>query len=541
MWRNRFIFICGLLAISAYVFGAAAIPEPISTAIPAAERSEAPEPKSGPTDGSFAQALADVEAELSARSSTAISIPVAEELTILRRLSLALHGTIPSLEEIRRFESDARPDRLDRATKQIIEDPRTADYVAERLSRSFVGTENGQFIVFRRDRFLNWLSTELNEGRPFNETVRDMISARGLWTDRPAANFITAAVTDDQIDNAELTGRICRAFLGQRIDCAECHDHPFAEWKQTDFEGLAAFFETTDISPLGIHEKSIAEIASQRATSEIGEPMVPFYSEGLTDGESPRDRLAAWIVDPQNKRFGRAVANRMWWLLFGRAYHAPVDDIPDPGDESTRLLDILGEDFATHQYDLRRLIRLIASTSAFRAASAIEGIDQSRFETAQDEWRIFPVSRLRPEQIIGSMLQAVQIRTADADDQFLFRLIRFVRERDFVDAYGDPGDEVPADASATIPQALLRMNGRFTRELTEANPFTGTGRISAFSSDVDTAVATAFLCVLTRRPHANELESIRPWMKQSDATFESSQLEDLMWVLMNSPEFAWTH
>src|SRR5206468_647390 len=113
---------------------------------------------------------------------------------------------------------------------RMLDDQRFAYYFAERLARSYVGTEAGQFLIFRRDRFVEWLSDELRKNTPYDDVVRSMISAQGLWTGEPATNFVTAGINEGNIDENKLAGKTVRAFLGQRIDCAQCHDHPFDNW-----------------------------------------------------------------------------------------------------------------------------------------------------------------------------------------------------------------------------------------------------------------------------------------------------------------------
>ena len=162
----------------------------------------------------------------------------------MRRLSLALTGSVPSLEEIRRFE--ARPEGRGSTAwlDDLLRDRRSADYLAERFARAFVGTEDGPFILFRRRRFVAWLSDAILENRPYDAIVRDMIADSGVWTDHPATNFVTVTFDREaeRPDPERLAARVARAFLGVRLDCAQCHDHPFQPWKQADFRGLAAFF-----------------------------------------------------------------------------------------------------------------------------------------------------------------------------------------------------------------------------------------------------------------------------------------------------------
>src|SRR5262249_42603571 len=146
------------------------------------------------------------------------------------------------LEEIRALERLPAEERIDAHLERLLSDRRFADYFAERLTRAFLGTEDGPFLIYRRRRFVYWLSDKLAENQPYDELVREIIATEGLWTDHPATNFITATAAENGPDPVRLAARTTRAFLGVRIDCAQCHDHPFAAWKQGDFEGLAAYF-----------------------------------------------------------------------------------------------------------------------------------------------------------------------------------------------------------------------------------------------------------------------------------------------------------
>ncbi|GAB4147024.1 MAG: hypothetical protein Tsb009_20010 [Planctomycetaceae bacterium] len=493
----------------------------------------------------------------------------ADDLLILRRLSLSLMGTVPSLEEIRQFEADEKPDRLKRWTLRYLNDPRFADYFAERLARSFVSAEGGTFILYRRDRFVDWLRDQLQKNRPYDQMVREMISSTGLWTGNPATNFLTATYNENKFDVNKLTGRSVRAFLGQRIDCAQCHDHFFADWKQHHFQGLAAFYGQARLTAFGIEDKEtkgkgepVEYVVEDRLTQEKRTiaPQVPFQPELLPDEGTRRERLAAWITHPQNRRFERATVNRIWALLFGRQYtypHYPVDDIPDPDAKNelcdTKLLDIIGKDFREHDYDLQRLILVITSSRAFRLSSshpldrlARPDEDQTEIDRLVDHheqnWAIFPLTRLRPEQVIGSMIQTASARTIDQHSHLFVRLVRFFRGRDFVEEYGDLGGEELVETAGTIPQALLRMNGRLPHETLKATPLSLTGRLAFLSGSSRNCVEVIFLVGLGRRPTEEELKN---WVERLDAVKNNKArgkiIEDLYWAIYNSPQFSWNH
>jgi len=494
----------------------------------------------------------------------------ADDLQVLRRLSLALHGTVPSLEEIRQFEADDQPHRLRRWTLRMLEDERFSYYFAERLARGYVGTDGGQFVIYRRDRFVAWLRSQLAQNTPYDEIVRRMIASTGLWTGSPETNFLTATYNQKRFDVNKLAGRSVRAFLGQRLDCAQCHDHPFDErWKQHHFEGLAAFYAQTEISPFGVEDRAfdkqdrpIEYVVKDRITEEdrTVQPGVPFHPEWLPDEGTRREKLAAWITHPENRRFERATVNRVWALLFGRHYTYPayaVDDLPDPDEPEpqtdTKLLDILGADFREHGYDLRRLILVITSTRAFRLSSR-HTLDQppdseqtraeiaQRIEYLENHWGVFPFARLRPEQVIGAMIQANSVRTIDQNSNLFVRFVRAVRENEFVKEYGDPGEEELVETAGTIPQTLLRMNGKLTHETLKATPFSASGRIPAVAGSDRRCIETAFLVVLSRRPTAEELQFLTAGLRDAEGKDAQTRfIEDVYWALFNSPEFSWNH
>ena len=214
-------------------------------------------------------------------------------------------GRIPSLQEIRQFETRF-PDgeRLQWWLAGILEDRRFADYFAERLARAYVGTEDGPFLIYRRRRFVSWISDELFRNRPYDAIVRDLVTSEGLWTDQPSTNFLTVTAMQNkgnQPDAERLAGRVTRAFLGIRLDCAQCHNHPYEDWKQADFRGLAAFFgqvqtgltgtsTTTDGRALELENR---KTGSQRV--ETIAPRVPFRGT-LLPARTGRRPASGWRV-----------------------------------------------------------------------------------------------------------------------------------------------------------------------------------------------------------------------------------------------------
>ena len=473
----------------------------------------------------------------------------AESLAVARRLSLALCGTVPSLEEIRWIERQPAETAIDAYLERLLSDRRFADYMAERLARAYVGTSDGPFLVYRRRRFVYWLSDQLDGNRPYDDLVHEIISAEGLWTDKPATNFITARVIENEgPDPLALAARTTRSFLGVRIDCAQCHDHPFADWKQRDFEGLAAFFAQAKQTFRGIEEQPgdlEIEDAKTKEKRHV-EPQIPFAEELLPNSGGRRQQLASWITEAKVKQgpdgeshdyFAEAIANRVWTLLFGQGICEPVDDL-----ESDRrvpgVLEKLGEDFRANGADLRRLIRVIASTRAFRISSGT-GSDVS--DDQERLYAAFPMTRLRSEQIAGSLVQASSLQTVDADSHILVRATRFFNTIDFIKNYGDAGEEELNAHMGTIPQRLVMMNGKMPRERVQASPFNSAGRIARLSPSDESRVRTTYLVALTRLPTTEEESHFVSGLRELNSQNKHLGVEDLLWVLFNSTEFSWNH
>jgi hypothetical protein len=469
--------------------------------------------------------------------------PPADEFTLLRRLSLALTGSAPSIEAIRCFEALPKAGRIDEYLEQLLHDRRTADYLAERFARALVGTEDGPFLLFRRRRFTTWLSDQLIENRPYDQIVHDLIADHGLWTDHPATNFLT--VTFDQEkgrpDPERVAARIARCFLGVRLDCAQCHDHPFQPWKQADFRGLAGFFGGVHSDLRGMRDRENDYHPPDRKTKKPTDvaPGVPFRRELLTADGGPRERLAAWLVDRKNPNLARATVNRVWALLFGRPLSEPVDDLPAEA-EQPEVLKQLALDFAEHSYDLHRLIRVISGTRAFQLDSAAWG-DEQPTEQQEESWAAFRMTRLRPEQVAGSLYQCASLTTIGPESSWVVRFIAYTKRNDFVRRYGDTGEDEFELRGGTIPQRLLLMNGVLVQEKTKKDLFNAATRIAQQARDDLHAVEVAYLAVLTRRPTRDEAAYFAAKLAGTKQDERSDRLTDLYWTLLNSTEFSWNH
>ncbi len=505
----------------------------------------------------FALTLASLNSKLAAWAKTSgVEVaPPADSLAVCRRIALALMGCGVSFEEVRAIQQVPANEQVRWWTSRVMEDSRWSDYLAERLSRAYVGTADGPFLLFRRRKFNAWLSDQLANDVRYDVIVRQMISSEGLWTDKPQVNFVTATMDEGQEGRADpirLAGRTSRAFLAQRIDCLQCHNdfldklnfgtqsEPVAG-QQRHFHELASFFSGTAAkNPFqGILEDNQSyefEFLGQQGKTEV-QPSVPFAKELLPKDGKPRHRLAAWVTHPENRAFSRATVNRIWAHMFSRPLVDPVDDIPldQPVPE---ILDLLADDFVKHGFSIKRLIRLITECDAFQRDSRA---DFEITETHENCWAVFPIEQLRPEQVAGSIFQACTLTSLDSTSSIFAQLKVFGDTQEFIKRFGDRGEEFETD-SVTIPQRLIMMNGEIVEDRTKVDLIANAAtRIATMIPDNEKAVEASFLAVLNRLPTQIELEKFKDHLTGTSGDARSSALGDVFWAMMNTTEFAWNH
>jgi len=468
-----------------------------------------------------------------------------------RRVSLGLMGSIPSLEEIRQLEAQPTALREQWWVEHLLADRRTADHLAERFGRAFVGTENGPFIIYRRRRFVSWLSDQFFQNRPYDGIVRELLASEGIWTESPAVNFVTVTTDADgtgQPSPIRLAARTSRAFLAMRIDCLECHDDFLGNVRvagesgerageQADFHRLAAFFAPAKNSLAGLRDLNSDPayeftLLDEREPTKF-QPAVPLYPDLLSASGSSRERLANWVTHRENEQFARATVNRVWAIVFGRPLITPIDDIP-LSEARPEALDLLAEDFIAHGYDLHRLLRILAQSTAMHSISKFA---DGRSAGPDWDWQYFPALRLRPEQVAHALVQSGSLTTLDSDAHVLRRLIGSTQESEFIDRYGDFGENEFEPRSETVTQRLLVLNGKLVREQLEQG-YSSPVRLAALAGDPEKALEVLFLITLTRRPDAIEMARLLPQLKETWDGDRAGRLQDLYWVLLNSAEFA---
>jgi hypothetical protein len=468
--------------------------------------------------------------------------PPADDAEYLRRASLDITGRIPRPADVHAFLADKSADKLPALIDRLLDDPRFAVHFANVWRAELVPeiASNREAALFQAG-FEGWLRQRFRAGVGYDRLVRELlttpIAAEGQGTEpvlrdperpNPLAFF---AVKEARPEN--LAAAVTRSFLGIRLECAQCHDHPFAPWKQEQFWRQAAFFAGIRKQGNGLFAP-LTEAAGRHELTPPGSRQVrqaAFLDGGTpqwaTD-RGPRAVLADWITAPENPYFARAAVNRMWGHFFGFGLVHPVDDFRDDNPPShPELLDDLAHAFVASGYDLSYLVRGICRSRAYQRTSA-------RTHASQDATRLparMAVKALTAEQFFDSLALATGYR--DAQDKGAARR-QFLTRFALAGPVGEP--------ETSVQQALTLLNGDLVAWATD--PARGPTLIAVTQTpgmSLAQRIEALYLATLSRKPTAEELEHLERNVRKAGADREAERLADVFWALLNSAEFRMNH
>ena len=465
--------------------------------------------------------------------------PRADDAEFLRRVYLDIAGRIPSVAEARAFLDDAAPDKRRRLIDELVDGPGYVVHFTRNWRRVLLPeAETDLQARFLVPGFEAWLRDQLVRNRPYDELVYELLTAplqRGY--NSPSAFYQAKDVQPENL--AAATSRI---FLGIRLECAQCHDHPFDDWNQKQFWEFAAFYEGIERS--NQQDGVLAQLRELFARRGLTIPETDqVVSAAFLDGSRPPARtagslrpvLANWITSPENPYFARMAVNRLWGHFFGIGLVEPVDDFSDLNPPShPELLDRLAAEFVRHDYDLKFLIRAITGSQAFQRTSATP-------DGEEIEPRLFArmaVKGLTADQMFRSVAQATGY-------------FEPFSERQSPRGGNDPRSEFeqlfednlspPPERETSVLQALAMMNGGF---VTDATQLEGSRTLSAVADyplfSNDDRIETLYLAALSRRPRPDELARCRDYIDQSEGSPKQA-LADIFWALLNCGEFSFNH
>jgi hypothetical protein len=478
-----------------------------------------------------------IEARLSKEGVRAAAI--ADDAEFVRRISLDLHGVVPSLEQVKRFLADSRLDKRARLIDSLLADARYGHYLAD-IWQGYLMSPLADDPSKRAERFRDWLAGEFNT-KPWSETATELITATGKMEDNPAVSYLIEGRLPRAVP--DLTDLTSRYFLGIRLNCAQCHDHPFVKWKQEEFWGMAAFFTQiqTPKRAKQVYEKGVIDDPTLTLANlkDAGVPdgfiqRAPMFLGGKewsppTATTTHRAAFAEWMTKPENPWFARATVNRTWWRLMGRGIVRPVDDMHEANEPShPQLLELLARKFAESGFDLKFLTRAIVLSRAYqRTSQPGEAADKQEALYGRMSIKVLSAGQLFDslETISGPPAKVTGID------------VRPGARWEFTQFFGDSGDPEPTAYRRGIPQLLRQMNsGQFT-----GRSFDGlVARLSSPANrSVEQLATDLFLTILSRRPSADEIQKARACVSRAGST--AAGLRELAWVLTMTSEFSLNH
>ena len=464
----------------------------------------------------------------------------ATDSVFLRRLHLDTLGTLPSPEEVRAFESDKWSDRRERAIQDVLARPQLADYWAQKwgdvllADREALG-ERGAY------EFHRWLRTQLLTNRPYDQWVRELLTATGNSGRYGPVNFFRAARTP-----IDLTRSVSQAFLGIRMDCAQCHHHPFEKWGQDDFYGMAGFFKGLKHTPLGPGRELVYHGGYQPTRIPLVNQLVlprPPGGIGIENfGESdPRVKLAEWVTRPDNPYFSRLVANRIWKQFLGRGLVEPEDDFRSTNPPTNpALLDHLAETLVANRFDLKKLMHHILSSRVYQLSS----VPNPTNAQDQQSYSHHLVKRLPAAVLLDAISEVTGTPETFIGMPRGTRAIQLWDNRlpsYFLDTFGRSERESPCECGSstepTMAQTLHLMNApEIDTKITA--PGSRIDRMISRKATPRQIVDELCLAALGRPPRPREIRAAEKLFASGPPR---QAAEDFLWALLNSYDFLFVH
>ena len=458
----------------------------------------------------------------------------------MRRVSLDICGIVPTAEQITEFVADPDPDKRAKWIDELLERKEFVEIWLMKWSELLQVRSTLQVSYKSTLLYYDWLKERIANNVPVNEMVIELLSAKGGTFSNPATNFF-----ENERDNLKISENVAQVFMGTRIQCAQCHNHPFDRWTQDDYYSFAAFFaQVARKQGDDPRERIIFSGGGETKHPVSGQVMQPKFLGGATPdvkGKDRREVLAQWLASPENPYFSKNLANIVWAHFFGKGIVDEVDDVRVSNPAvNPQLLDELGRKFIEYNYDFKSIVRDICNSRTYQlstTANATNASDETNFSHAM-------LRRIRAEVLLDVISEitntknkfkglpvgarAVQIADGNTSNYFLTTFGRSKRE-------SVCSCEVKMEPS--LSQALHLLNGESVHKKIEQG-----GLVKSWLEEKETPteiISQLYLRCFARVPAPQELE---PLLAEVDAHENKQEaLEDIFWALLNAREFVFNH
>ena len=484
---------------------------------------------------------------------------VCDDATFIRRVTLDIAGRLPNEAESQAFFADESEDRRDRVIDDLLRTPDYADYFANKWTSLLKNRRDDKSDITSNFAFHAWLRDNLLANTSYDQIVRELLAATGTVIGNPAVAWYKRVIEPkDQIED------VAQLFLGVRMQCAQCHHHPFERWSQDDYYGLAAFFSQVGRKPTAIagedlifHKRGIAGAKNMKTGQTITPRALGDDLGEITADEDPRLKLADWMKSSENTFFAKSLVNRYWKHFFDRGLIEPEDDIRDTNPPTNpELLAALEDHFISSGFDLKELVRVITQSSAYQLSSEP---NESNLVDRQNFSRFYP-KRLQAEVMLDAIDMVAKSRTDFANLPAGTRAIAlpdnsYNTASPFLRVFGRPEGtsvcECERVQSASLAQSLHLINASDIKGKLAFKDGRADQLAKGDSLSDEDQVRELYLAAFSRYPTANELSLAQSYLSESRTKPDGApvpagqarreSLQDLIWALINTKEFLFNH
>jgi len=492
--------------------------------------------------------------------------PVAEDSEWLRRVYLDIVGHIPPMDAVDAFMKDKDKSKHAKVVEKLLDDPGYVRNFTTVWTNNCIGQQTPRFVS--RAGMEKFFREAFGRNRPWKDVVYDIVAADGHYEENGAVNYLLAQMQDND-DGVQATAMTARLFLGLQVQCTQCHNHPFNDWKQDQFWQFNSFFRQAEkrehrkFNPqTGQMEDDYAEVVFRDFEGPVyyekrnGAMQVafPIYEGQEIDAGASSDRrveFAKLITSGEKPLIASAMVNRTWGHFFSYGFTRPIDDM-GPHNPATHpeLLDRLTEEFVKSGYDVKQLIRWIANSEAYSLTSKI-GAKNTQDSPGAGETALFShmyIKPMRAEQLYDSLIVATDAHRTGGNGWEESERQRQQWLQQFVRAFGNDMAEESNNFDGTIPQALMMMNTNPRPQAGEATLMSGAvslepgshlSELLASPGAENIKIQQLFMTSLSRMPTRSELNGMQKFLRANRDP--RIALQDIFWALLNSNEFILVH
>ena len=484
--------------------------------------------------------------------------PVIDDATFLRRVTLDIGGRLPTEAEASAFLANKSPDKRDQWIDELLQGTDYADFFAAKWTAVLKNRRDDASDLLSNFAFHAWVRDSLLANKPYDHFVRELLAATGtVIGNPPVAWYKRVKEPKNQIED------VAQLFLGVRMQCAQCHHHPFERWSQDDYYSLSAFFSQVGRKPSGtrgedliFHKRGMATATNIKSGIALKPAALGDPAPSISADEDPRLKLADWMGSPKNPFFAKALVNRYWKHFFQRGLIEPEDDIRDSNPPSNpELLGALEKHFIETGFDLKELVRTITRSSAYQLSAApnkYNGGDRQNYS------RYYP-RRLAAEVMLDSIDQLAGTQTDFANLPAGTRAVSlpdnsYNNSSPFLKVFGRPEGESVCECervqSSSLGQSLHLINASDIRgKLT--SPTGRAEKLAKAAGPPEPKIKELYLSAFSREPRPDEMKAAlnylaEPRLNAAGQPVDAQKairdnFQDLIWALMNTKEFLFNH